>query len=59
MSNAPAPVSFSPTRDNFAFDLVVKETIVEMGGRKGVIKREYYFSPDNTPENFKDFMNAK
>lgn len=40
------------TRDCFVYDLKVKETIVDINERKAVIKREFFFSPDNIPDNF-------
>ena len=55
------PITFINTRDCFAFDLVVKETIINFddlkfvegeGTRMGVVKSEYFFEPDNLPENY-------
>lgn len=46
------------TRDCFAYDLLVKETLIDRVDehgklvKKGVIKREYFFETDNLPENY-------
>jgi len=45
------------TRDCFVYDLYVKETIVNLGkGRENVMKREYFFTPDCVPENYKQVV---
>lgn len=44
------------TRDCFAHDLHVKETMIECDGRKDVIKREYYFTPSTVPENYREVV---
>jgi hypothetical protein len=52
------PLSLIQTRDCFAFDLYVKETVMDFETqlgcekRKRVMKREYFFMPDNLPENY-------
>jgi hypothetical protein len=56
------PISFINTRDCFAYDLIVKKSIVdfeelkylngEAQPRRGVVKLEYFFDPDNVPENY-------
>lgn len=41
------------TRDCFVHDLLVKETILNIGkGRHHVIKREYYFAKEALPQNY-------
>ena len=46
----PTPITLINTRDCFAYDLFVKESIVSMGaGRNNVIKREYFFTPETVP----------
>ena len=56
------PLSLIQTRDCFAFDLYVKETVMDFETqlgcekRKRVMKREYFFMPDNLPENYDQFM---
>ena len=55
------------TRDCFAFDLIVRETKVDIKTgpidkpilRKGIIKREFFFSPDNLPENYTVFIDKE
>lgn len=44
------------TRDCFVYDLYVKETTIEIDGRKNVIKREFFFNPDNIPENYRQVV---
>lgn len=41
------------TRDCFAYDLICKEEVLDLGERKGVIKKTYYFYKDNYPKNYK------
>ncbi len=48
------PLYYITTRDSFAYDLVEKISYIEMYGRK-VKKIEYFFEPDNFPQNFKYF----
>ena len=50
------PLTLINTRDCFVYDLHVKETLIEYGSRKNVIKREFYFNPENLPENFKQVV---
>jgi hypothetical protein len=51
------------TRDCFAYDLIVRETIIDFDlkylqpadckeKRKKVIKREFFFDPNCVPENY-------
>ena len=54
------PLSLSNTRDCFAFDLICEETEVSFdlphfvggGKREKVLRKEYFFQPDNLPENY-------
>lgn len=49
----PTPVTLINTRDCFAYDLHVKETLLNMGSaRQAVIKREFYFTPETVPDNY-------
>ena len=53
------PITLINTRDCFAYDLKYTEEILELAGRKGVIKKEYHFDPDINdayPENFKQVL---
>ena len=49
------PLYTVDTRDSFCYDPIVKETIVDMGGRK-VCKKEYYFDLNDLPSNFDHFI---
>ena len=44
------------TRDCFAFDLAVVETVIPRKDQKSIIKRQFYFEESNLPENYKLFM---
>jgi hypothetical protein len=47
------------TRDCFAYDLYVKESLVDMGpARQSVVKREYFFTPATVPENYVQVVGA-
>ncbi len=47
------PFCLSSTRDCFAFDLFVESEVLDMGnGRDKVLKKVFYFNPDNLPENY-------
>ena len=51
--SVPIPVTLINTRDCFVHDLIVKESILNLGeGRENVIKREYYFSKESLPQNY-------
>mmetsp|Transcript_43389 Transcript_43389/g.41835 ORF Transcript_43389/g.41835 Transcript_43389/m.41835 type:complete len:113 (+) Transcript_43389:2303-2641(+) len=53
----PTPITLISTRDSFAYDLRVKETVMNMGkGREAVIRKDFYFHPDNLPPNFRDIV---
>jgi hypothetical protein len=41
----PIPITLINTRDCFAFDLLYTEEVLNLEGRKNVIKKEYYFDP--------------
>jgi len=65
LKRSKVPITFINTRDCFAFDLVVRETILNYedlkfvegeGTRMGVVKTEYFFEPDNLPENYNLFI---
>ena len=47
------------TRDCFVHDLYVKETlldIVDGEKRKEIIKKEYFFTPETIPDNFRQVV---
>lgn len=48
------PIYFISTRDSFAFDLIEKITVFEREGRP-FKKIEYFFEPDNIPDNYGDY----
>ena len=48
------PLYTVDTRDCFSFDPLIRESTVMMRGRE-VIKKEYFFDPDNVPNNFEFF----
>ena len=48
------PLYTVDTRDCFSFDPVVKQSTVRLRGRD-VTKKEYFFDPDNVPNNFEYF----
>ena len=48
------PIYYISTRDSFAFDLIEKETLHRRGNHF-FKKIEYFFAPDNMPENFKEY----
>lgn len=51
------PLTLINTRDCFVHDLIVKETLVDLGPkRKQVIKREYFFNPLTVPANYKSVL---
>ena len=52
-NSAPTPVTLINTRDCFMHDLFVKETVIDIGKRKDVIKREYFFTPETLPINYR------
>lgn len=53
MGHLNVPVTLIDTRDCFAFDLLAKEEVVDMGpDRRKVIKKTYYFDPECVPDNF-------
>ena len=37
-------------------DLFVKETVIDIGKRKDVIKREYFFTPETLPINYRQVV---
>jgi hypothetical protein len=45
------PIYYISTRDSFAFDLIEKITVLSRNG-KPYKKIEYFFEPDNIPDNF-------
>ena len=41
-------------------DLYVKQTVIDLGSeRKNVIKREYFFTHDTLPENYRQVVGIK
>lgn len=49
------PLYYISTRDCFAFDLIEKQTVLQLPGRPNVLKTEYFFHPKAKPQNFKSF----
>lgn len=50
----PTPVTLINTRDCFVNDLYIKETLVNLGnGRERVLKKEFFFTPETVPENYR------
>lgn len=49
------PLYTVDTRDCFSFDPIIEQSTVRMRGRD-VIKKVYYFDPDNVPNNFEYFQ---
>jgi hypothetical protein len=53
MTHLTLPLTLIDTRDCFAYDLIAKEEIVNLGpGRDKVLKKTYYFDPECVPDNF-------
>lgn len=50
------PATMINTRDCFAFDLAVVETVLPRQDKKSIVKRQFYFEESNLPENYKLFM---
>jgi hypothetical protein len=48
------PIYYISTRDSFAFDMVERITLLKRGERT-YKKIEYFFEPDNVPDNFADY----
>lgn len=56
-NSIPIPLTLINTRDCFVYDLYVKDTVMEMGkDRQNVLKREFYFNPENVPENYRQVV---
>ena len=56
-NSTPTPLTLINTRDCFVNDLHVKETVVDLGpNRRQVIKREFFFTPDTLPENYRSVV---
>jgi uncharacterized SAM-binding protein YcdF (DUF218 family) len=50
-------VTLINTRDCFVHDLIIKETLIDLGlKRKQVIKKEYFFNPNKVPANYKSVL---
>ena len=58
-NSSPIPVTLISTRDCFVHDLHVKETLLDIlhgKQRKAIIKREYFFTPETIPENYRQVV---
>lgn len=58
-NSSPTPVTLISTRDCFVHDLLVKETLMDIIDgklRKNIIKREYFFTPETIPDNFREVV---
>ena len=53
----PTPITLISTRDCFVYNLHVKETVTNLGkGRENVIKKEFFFRPNELPENYRQVV---
>jgi hypothetical protein len=63
------PLAHIQTSDCFAFDLIVREKVIDFDDfecvqrdrqkREKVIKKEYFFCPDNLPDNYDIFVSTE
>lgn len=53
----PIPITLINTRDCFVYDLYIKVTELNLGkGREKVLKKEYFFTSDAIPENYRQVV---